>query len=126
MKKKLCSFRYGRIKPKADNTNAEKIALARLRSLVQFFLHVIDNSFYRLSPLDSPLASQASRLATALPVMIDNLLTAIADGQPSDAKAAFMRRYNKFPLARRLKGGIALVGSYTATELKNEKVKRFL
>jgi len=29
MKQKLCSFRYGREKPKADSTYTEKIALAR-------------------------------------------------------------------------------------------------
>jgi hypothetical protein len=92
MKQKLCFFRYGRGKPKADNTYAEKIALARLRSLVQFFRHIIDKGFYRLSPLDSPLASQASRLAAALPVMIDNPLTAIADVQPSDSLSRLLHR----------------------------------
>ena len=53
MKQILCYFRYGRGKPKADNTYAEKIALARLRSLAQFFRHIIYKGFNRLSPLDS-------------------------------------------------------------------------
>jgi len=93
MKQILCSFRYGREKPKADNTYAEKIALARLRSLVQFFRHRIDNGIYLVSPLDSPLASQASRLAAALPVMIDSPLTAIAVGQPSDSLSRLLHRH---------------------------------
>jgi len=37
MKQKLCSFRYGRIKPKADNTYTEKIAFRSLRSLYAIF-----------------------------------------------------------------------------------------
>jgi len=53
MKQIIGYFRYGRGNQKANNTYAEKIVLARLRSLTQFFRHKIDNSFYRLSPLDS-------------------------------------------------------------------------
>jgi len=132
MKQILCYFRYGRGKQKENNTYAEKIAFVRYALSTQFFRHVIDKGFYRFSPLDSRLLRSLTldyaigRLAAALPVMIDSPLTAIADGQPSDAKAAFMRRYNKFPLARRPKGGIALVGSCTAAELKNGRAKRFL
>ena len=109
------------IRRKNSRSNASLI-------LRQFFRHIIDNGFNMLSPLDNltftPL--RFGRLAAALKVMIDSPLTTIADCQPSDAKAAFMRRYNKFPLARRPKGGIALVGSCTATILKNEKGKRFI
>jgi len=37
MKQILCYFRYGRGKPKADNTYAEKIAFRSLRSLHTIF-----------------------------------------------------------------------------------------
>ena len=138
MKQILCSFRYGKGKAKADNTYAEKIAFGKpsvwhCALSTQFFRHIIDNGIYRLSPLDSltfaprkPSVWRFGRLAATLWVITDSPLTAITDCFCRDAKAAFMRRYNKFPLARRPKGGIALVGSCTATILKNEKGKRFI
>jgi len=102
-------------KNKTDNTYAEKIALARLRSLVQFFRHIIYKGICRLSPLDSRLFTTLhytsfqsapftiSRLAAALTVMIDNPFTAIADCQPSiclsrSCPATILKRWKRKPL----------------------------
>jgi len=81
MKQILCFFRYGRGKPKADNTYAEKIAFVRYALFTQFFRHIIYKGFYRLSPLDSLTFTSLrfGRLAAVLPVMNDSSLTAIAD-----------------------------------------------
>jgi len=86
VKQILCYFRYGRGKPKADNTYAEKIAFVRCALSTQFFRHIIYKGFYRLSPLDSltftprkPSVWRFGRLAAVLWVMIDSPLTAITD-----------------------------------------------
>jgi len=96
MKQILCYFRYGRGKPKADNTYAEKIASVRCALSTQFFRHIIYKGFYRLSPLDSltfaPL--RFGRLAAALKVMIDSPLTAIADCLSSDGFSRLLHRHN--------------------------------
>jgi len=100
MKQILCSFRYGREKPKAVNTYAEKIAFVRCALSTQFFQHVIYKGFYRLSPLDNRLLRSLTldyaigRLAATLPVMIDSPLTAIADCLPSVSLCRLLPRHN--------------------------------
>jgi len=96
LKQILCSFRYGRGKPKVNNTYAEKIAFVRCALSTQFFRHIIYKGFNRLSPLDSltfaPL--RFGRLAAALPVMIDSPLAAITDWKQGDSVSRLLHRHN--------------------------------